>query len=1185
MNRRNYSLAWASLALFAGLAFVLSPLSGSAPEDWAQVERARLQAQLLKADPASARAAKLHTKIARLDALEAGRPQPGFPDEYASFLREMKIPADRSAPEYEAGYQLRELEQAKSMAGRRVDLPWVSRGPGNVAGRARGILVDPDDPTGSTWFVASVGGGVWKTEDAGLSWRALTDEVPTLQVQSIAMSPANTDVIYVGTGESFFNVDTLNGNGILKSIDKGETWTLLPSTTGDPRLNNVSRIVVSPNDENLVLASATVGAYKTSIETTSNIFRSTDGGTTWSVVHTENDANTFAGPRILQLVADPTDFDVLYATVYAGGILKSTDAGLTWNYVNNGITDFTGRFELAISPVNTNYLFASAMGTVPTPTGTTSRSKLWVSLDGGANWYETFENGSEPNWLGGQGWYDNTIVCHPTDARIVYVGGLQLWQITLASIGSSTRTTVPVGTYGNPHPDHHGLEIVQPQGGNWYLVNTNDGGMARTANGVSTASLTEPDFGMVTSQYYGVDKAPGMSAYVGGMQDNGTWRSPVDPDENSEWIAQIGGDGYETSWHFDDPLKLIGGYQYNGLTRSLDGGLSWQSARDGLDDVGSGSAPFITKVGKSIARPDQIYTVGVQGVWRSDDFGGSWTLTPIDFADWGPLSSFHNVKVSKADPDIVWAGSRMDNDGNILVSTNSASTFQPTAQYVGATLGRISGLATHPSEPNTAYALFSFAERPKILKTTDLGATWTDLSGFGSGTVSTNGFPDVAVYDLVVFPNDHDRIWVGTEIGLVESLDGGATWALADNGLPAVGIWWLNVIEDEAVIATHGRGIWTVTDPAFEDGSTFRPLLTSATQGPDGNLRIEFNLRSVYDSSEVRVSGMGVVATVATFGPNQRRQEEVVSVPVVSAGTVTVQIRSSKDGTPYDSITRSVDTLLLGSPTFAYASSVDDASELLLDGLNVTTAPGFSTPALQTPHFYANDVAATALMTVPIRVGVSSTLSFDEIALIEPGEPGTVYGDDSFWDYAVVEGTVDGTTWLPLAPGYDAREDNVWLNAYYASSSGNPSMLRNRVIDLTDTFSVGDTILIRFRFFSDGSVTGWGWLVDNIEVDPGTPTATDLPQRLVLAQNVPNPFNPQTTIAFSLPQRGEVDLRVFDVRGRLVNTLVQEVREAGSHRVVWDGRDAAGVPAASGVYLYRLVAGDQTLQQKMTLVK
>ena len=534
-------------------------------------------------------------------------------------------------------------------------------------------------------------------------------------------------------------------------------------------------------------------------------------------MHTETGTGVSGDPRILQLIADPNNFNIQYATVNGGGIRKSTNAGLTWSTVNAGITNLAGRFEMAISPISSNYLYAASQGT--------SHAELWVSWNGGSTWQETFETSTEPNWLGGQGWYDNTIVCDPDDARIVYVGGLELWKITIASVGSTSRTTSRLASYSWPHPDHHALKIVPLAGGGWYLLNTNDGGVARTASGAT--GYTMPINGMVTTQFYGVDKAPGASAYFGGTQDNGTWQSPADPGDVSAWEPRIGGDGYETSWHFEDPLKMIGGYQYNGLQRSLDGGATWSSATDGMTDTGGGKAPFITKVGKSQKRPDTIFTVGVSGVWRSTDFGGSWTLTPVGTPDWGALNSFHTVRVSNADPDIVWAGSRMDDTGNIMVSTDNGNSFSPTSQYPLAVMGLASGLAVHPSDPGTAYALFSFAQRPKILRTIDLGNTWTDITGYdGAGGSSSNGFPDVAVYDLIVWPNDTERLWAATEIGIVESLNGGATWALANQNLPAVGVWRLVVVEDEIVAGTHGRGIWSMTDPALENGQ----ILPSAVQ-------------------------------------------------------------------------------------------------------------------------------------------------------------------------------------------------------------------------------------------------------------------------------------------------------------------------------------------------------------------
>jgi photosystem II stability/assembly factor-like uncharacterized protein len=1164
-------------ALTTALLFTVPPQENVRDAAWADQQEAKLMNALRHAAPGSDRAFKAQLKLDRLEAWRQDRPQPGFPDEFAKVLWEMRVPSDRTAPEYIPGYRFREIEKARTNL-RPADkaVTWTMRGPGNVAGRARAIVVDPIDPTGDTWYIASVGGGVWKTADAGANWSNLMDDAPSLAIQSLVMAPSDQDVMYAGTGESYYNIDTMNGNGMLKSLDRGVTWTPVASTTNDVRFNNVSRILVSPTDPDTVIVSTTLGRYKGDLTPESNIFKSTDGGATWTVKHTEVGGSAFTTPRITQLIADPNDFSVQYAAIDQGGIMKSTDAGETWNDINNGIGFTGGRFEIAISPVDSDYLYASAEGS--------SHAELWVSWNGGATWNETFEAfGGEPNWLGGQGWYDNAIVCHPTDPTIVYVGGPQLYQITLAGIGSTSRNTSALASYWFPHPDHHVLTIVEPSGGGWYLLGTNDGGVTRTASG--STGFTMPTDGMVTTQFYGIDKRPGASAYVGGTQDNGTWLSPVDPDETSAWTPVIGGDGYETSWHFDDPQKIIGGYQYNGLNRSLDGGQTWTSATSGLADTGSGAAPFITKIGKSAKRPDHLFAVGSNGIWRSTDFGGSWSQANVNSADWGDLSSFMDVRVSKADPDIVWGGSRMDNLGKIVFSTDGGANFTGTPVYADVVMGRISGLATHPTEPNTAYVLFSFAERPKILKTTDLGANWTDISGFGTGSVSTNGFPDVAVYDLVVWPNDPQHIWVGTEIGLVESLDGGATWALADNGLPAVGIWFLAQVEDEIVAGTHGRGIWSTTIPELLDGQVFNPLFESMVQVPSGNLELEFNLRSDYDSTQVWVDGV----VTATYGPNSLFQTEFLELPVLSGGNRAAFLRGYKDGSTYDSITRNVDALLLAEPVFNYTNDFTNdiqADDLQRDGFVWAQPANFNDGGLHTQHPYADNANAVAQLTVPIRLAQVTTLSFDEVAIIEPGESGSVFGDSDFWDYATVEMTRDGKTWQTVAGGWDARDDAAWLSAYNLSNAGTAAMFRNRVMTLTDVFDTGDIVQLRFRLFADQIANGWGWAIDNINVAAsGISSVEETPAVRALDQNYPNPFNPSTTIAFRLDSNGPVKLQVFDARGRLVRTLVDAERAAGPHRVTWDGRDNGGRTAAAGVYMYRLAAGDFIQQRKMTLLK
>ena len=1175
MNQRMVSaIAFASFLVLAALVFGVQ-VPDDAPS-WNQLEQQKWSSRLAHAEQGSWAHAKASSKLQRLEAMQLGQPPQGHPDEYMRYMQLAKTPTDRERPEYTPGYQMRELNSA--LAARRgvpPVLPWISRGPGNVAGRARAIVIDPADPTGDTWLIAAVGGGVWKTTDKGQNWTGLMDDLPMLQMQSLAISPADPLTIYAGTGESYWNIDTMNGNGVFKSIDGGTTWTQLAATIGDYRFNNVSRIIVDPADEDLVIISTTVGTTKVSLQPTSHIFRSIDGGTNWTEVHQETGTNTFSGPRILQLVADPTDFNVQYATVYGSGIMKSLDRGLTWNYINTGITDFTGRFEMAVSPINSDYLFASAMGT----DGTSSVSRLWHSIDGGANWVGGTETTSSSTWLGGQGWYDNTITCSPVDSRTVYVGGVRLWKITLNSLGS-TPYAISLMSTGSVHVDHHGLQIVEPQAGGWYILNTNDGGVGFSASG--DTSWNAPIAGLTTTQFYGVDKRPGASAYVGGMQDNGTWRSPVNSASTDNWSFQIGGDGYETSWHFDDPGRIIGGSQYNGLARSLDGGVSWSSATSGLTDTGSGNAPFLTKIGKSNARPDHLFAVGGSGPWRSADFGGSWFLSTLNGGIWGGNSSFLDVRVSEADPDVVWTGSRMDGTGDIFVSTDGGLNFDPVLQYATVSMGRITGMAAHPTEPGTAFLLFSFAQRPKVLKTTDYGQTWNDLSGFDANPTSSNGFPDVAVYDLVVFPNDPNQIWVASEIGLIESTDGGASWALAANGLPSVGIWYLIIEEDEVVVATHGRGIWSVTIPGLDAGQTFNPLFETMVQPPSGMLTLGANLRSVADSTQIIVDG----SVVETLGPNTAHEIVEREYPVLVDGNVSALFRSYKDLVSYDSINRQLDVFVVADPLANYSNDLSNDSDLFIQGgFSIAQPGGFSDPALHTTHDYPDGQTLITVLKQPIVVGNATTLSFDEIAIVEPGDPGTVFGDFAFWDFVIVEGSLDGKTWLPMLDGYDARDDATWQSAYNSSSAGNSSMYRNRQILINDSFALRDEIFIRFRLYADGFVNSWGWAIDNIDVSTPLPTASPQARRFALAQNTPNPFNPQTKISFELPQSMSASLRVFDLRGRLVRTLIDGPRVAGPQSVVWDGRDARGARVSSGVYLYRLQAGELVEQHKMTLVK
>jgi len=1169
-NGRLAGLLWLAPVFLVLLAL---PRTGSSPLHQRLME---LRGQRQHVAEGSAKAFKLEEKIENLEKMENGGPGQDHPDIFAQVLHDMKVPADRTEPEYQPGYQHVELAKAE-LSGKRAGTPltWVERGPGNVAGRARGLLVDPVDATGNTWFVGSVGGGVWKTTDAGATWARLTTDPQSYATSTLAQCQSQPDVIYAGTGESFFNIDTMNGNGMLKSIDHGVSWTHLASTLDDPRFNNVARILVDPNDPDVVIVAANVGRYKLELEATTNIFKSIDGGASWTVVFTSNETGNYGRVKKVQdLKATPSNFNLLYAGWGEKGVLKSTNAGDTWTLSSSGITDLSGRFEIAISPVNPNRVFAAAEGA-------SGASQLWISNDAGATWVQTTEaTGSEPNWLGAQGWYDNTIVCHPTNADIVYVGGIQLWKITMVSSG--TRESVKLNQ-GGVHVDHHNLVVLPGDGGTpWRMLNADDGGVAYSSNMDDQWQM--PILGLNTTQFYGVDKKPGNSAYIGGMQDNSTWRSPEDPDELSLWTFQIGGDGYETSWHFNDPMLIIGGYQYNGLLRSADGGESWNSATNGLADTGSSAAPFITKIGNSKLDPDLLFAVGKSGVWRSTDFGANWNLTTMDTADWY-FSSFMDVRISRTDPNVVWAGARMDVDGSIYLSTDGGQNFNAVPDYTTVTMGGISGMATHPTDTQTAYVLFSFADRPKILRTTDQGAHWADITGFSGGGPSTNGFPDVAVYDLLVMPHDPNILWAGTEIGLFESTDNGVSWHLADNGLPNVGIWQMTQVEDEVVVATHGLGIWSTTIPEMIAGQTFSPLIETLFQSPAGELNIDTTLRSAYDSTQVLMDG----SVTEVLPANAAGDSPLLQIPVLMTGTVQIQLIGYQSGTSYPSPVKSIDVIQLSEPVFSYESDFNGGNnDFTGSGFSVRLEPSFNDEAIHSQHNYLDSSSPTYTLTKPIRVAQSNAaMQYDEVVIVEPGDGGTVFGDFGFWDYVIVEGTKDGSHWFPLLDGYDSREDSAWLVSYNSGQNGDASLYRHRSFDLLDTFAWGDTILVRFRLYADESVNAWGWSIDNLSIQVGSPTAVGgAPHRVfALDQNYPNPFNPSTTIQYSLPAREEVSLRIYDQRGRLVRTLASEVQDAGQRAIVWDGRASNGVSVASGVYFYQLKAGDLVQRKKMTLVK
>ncbi len=935
---------------------------------------------------------------------ERGSKHMDSPALFARYHNTIRTKENELLPAYKMGYKWAEWKKATAHAVQYRDkLDWQERGPGNVSGRTRGLLIDPEDTTNLTWFAGSVGGGVWRTMDGGEHWQNMTPDLPNLATSTLAMSKHNPRVIYVGTGEGF-DGRMINGSGIWKSNDKGQTWFPLKATLHNDKFRNILRMVVNPKNENeLVVCTITTFVGENNDSLQSYIFKSMDGGVSWKEVHHLN------GTPIQQIVFTPGDFSTQYATVRNTGILKSTDAGDTWKMKADMTGLNIGRLELDVSPVNPNNIFISAEGF--------DGSQLFYSRDALTTFSTAiFNAGDVPDWLGGQGFYDNTVAAHPFAENKVWLGGssaileLEISQQTdsvrvvkaynnstdflieeqsfdlpfaplgLAKdlynlLGYSTETsgddiidvvirfgpeqeqkahfmhfdensqfdpikyahqyervpfeawdvthnrqlmisvldfnedgkwnptidtltdlppeiciihnidyddkedttlairnvaykaqyyfylnqspdyggstdTFPAGTiniitgikrgkvanfdaitdgYGQfgsvgskgVHVDHHNLILlpIDSAQNSFFVLNANDGGVAFSKDNGATFKQTGDTFkdldetyqtfnGYNVSQFYGVDKMNGGDRYVGGTQDNGSWVSPADADAIKSWVSAPSGDGFEAAWNYRDPNQILESSQFNTISKSTDGGQTWKQL-----ELPVNIGPFITRIASSQLAPDLVFISSYSGLVKSTDFGDSWEVKTMpfkwQFSDAGPP-----IQISVADADVVWTGSAMSETSNVVVSKDAGESWSICNNYTQATLGALTGIATHPGNPSSAYILFSQADGPKVLKTTDYGQTWKDLSGFVTNkSMSSNGFPNVATYSLVVMPFDTNQIWVGTEIGLFETLDGGASWHYANNGCPAVAIYQMKVVNDQIVLATHGRGIWSVTLP------------------------------------------------------------------------------------------------------------------------------------------------------------------------------------------------------------------------------------------------------------------------------------------------------------------------------------------------------------------------------------
>lgn len=698
-------------------------------------------------------------------------------------------------------------------------LSFRSIGPAVTSGRIIDIAVNPKNK--NEWYIAAAAGGVWKTSNAGVTFSPVFDGQSAYSIGCVSIDPTNPNVIWVGTGENNNQRAVGYGDGVYKSEDGGKTW----KNVGLGKSEHIGNIEIDEKNGDVVYVSAYGPLWSAGGER--GIYKTTDGGKTWKQVLNVSENTGFNEVHI-----DPKHNNILYAaahqrrrhewTYISGGpesaIYKSTDSGLTWNKLTNGIpANDMGRISLAISPVNTDIIYAIIEAT--------EGKGFYKSTDRGASWSK------QSDWSTAGNYYQE-IFCDPKNADKVY--SMDTWlQVTT----DGGKTFKGLGEK-NKHVDNHAI-YVDPKNTGHMLVGC-DGGLYETFDNAATWDFKN---NLPVTQFYRVctDNAKPFYNIYGGTQDNNTLGGPsrnisASGIINADWFVTVGGDGFQSRVDPTEPNIVYSEWQYGGLVRF---------------DRKSGEAVDIRpqeKPGEPAYRYNwdapllisnfdnkRVY-FAANKVFRSDDRGNTWKVISPDltrqvdrnkFPVMGKVwsmdavaknqstSIYGNITALGESPkneNIIYAGT---DDGLIQTTTDGGKTWnkvsqQPANTVAGVTLGPlVNFIMASQHDENVAYAVLNNHRngdfKPYLVKTSDKGKTWTSITGNLPEKGST--------YSMAEDHVNKNLLFCGTEFGFYFSNDGGKNWIELKNGLPeAVCIKDIAIQkrENDIVLATFGRGFYVI---------------------------------------------------------------------------------------------------------------------------------------------------------------------------------------------------------------------------------------------------------------------------------------------------------------------------------------------------------------------------------------
>ena len=697
-------------------------------------------------------------------------------------------------------------------------LKFRSIGPALMSGRVLDIAIDPE--RSSTWYLATVG-GVWKTINAGVTFKPIFDGYDSYSIGCLAIDPNDRFTIWVGTGENNSQRSVGYGDGLYKSTNGGASF----KKVGLENSEHIGKILVHPDDSNTVYVAAQGPLWKEGGDR--GLYRTTDGGKTWDKI-----LNVSENTGINEVHMDPHNPDIMYASAYQrrrhtwvlidGGpesaIYKTTDAGETWKKINRGLPGGDkGRIGMAVSPINPEIVYAIVEAA-------DGQSGFYRSSNRGESWQRAGDYVS-----GSPQYYQEIVACPHKFDRIYSLD-------TFMHVSEDGGKTFSRLGEANKHVDNHAM-VIDPNDADHLLIGC-DGGVYESWDRGITYDFKA---NLPITQFYKVavsNEKPFYYVY-GGTQDNATQGGPSQTNNthgirNSDWFITVFGDGFDPAVDPKDPDTIYSQWQYGGLVRF---NRKTGERVDIRPQPVAGGAPnrwnWDSALLISPHNNERIY-YGSQFLYQSDDRGNSWTPISEDLSRnvdrnklkvmgrvWGVDAVAKNmstslygtivsVSESPKQEGLIYVGT---DDGMVSVTEDGGENWMKVGKFGSLDVpefGYINDIEADVHDADTVYVAVNNHKRgdfkPYVVKSTDRGKTWTDITGDLPERGST--------YSLKQDHENPNLLFCGTEFGCFFTLNGGAKWVQLKSGIPTVAIRDIEIQQDEndLVLASFGRGFYILDD-------------------------------------------------------------------------------------------------------------------------------------------------------------------------------------------------------------------------------------------------------------------------------------------------------------------------------------------------------------------------------------